>query len=132
MSAQKWFEKVRNAAVWINENGERRGDILFIVHGYNMSEGEIIQRHRRIRDDLVTEKFKGVIVLQWRTSQTNKKRGPKSPCGDALGVLPDQKQLGHHTCRRMNRIRLNISLNVPAIRTFIFTALESAEYSWLR
>jgi hypothetical protein len=40
VSAQKWFEKVRNAAVWINENGERRGDILFIVHGYNMSEGE--------------------------------------------------------------------------------------------
>ena len=62
VSAQKWFEKVRNAAVWVNENGERRGDILFIVHGYNMSEGEIIQRHRRIRDDLLTEKFKGVVV----------------------------------------------------------------------
>lgn len=62
LSAQEWFKKVRSAAVWVNDNGDRRGDILFIVHGYNMSEGEVIQRHRRIRDDLADEKFNGVVV----------------------------------------------------------------------
>jgi esterase/lipase superfamily enzyme len=62
VSAQEWFDKVRSAAVWVNKNGAPRGDILFIVHGYNMSEVEIMQRHRRIRDDLFAEAFKGVVV----------------------------------------------------------------------
>ena len=62
MTAQSWFKAVRAASVWTNDNGNERGDILFIVHGYNTSETEVMERHRRLRDDLVAEGFKGVVV----------------------------------------------------------------------
>ncbi len=60
--AAAWYKAVRADAVWTNSNNEARGDILFVVHGYNMSEDEVIQRHRRIRDDLIDLGFKGVVV----------------------------------------------------------------------
>lgn len=60
--ARDWFANIMAASAWKNDNGEERGDILFIVHGYNMSEAEVMQRHRRLRDDLLAEGFKGVVV----------------------------------------------------------------------
>lgn len=62
ITAAAWYKAVRNEAVWTNAQGDSRGDILFIVHGYNMSEEEVIQRHRRVRDDLLALGFKGVVV----------------------------------------------------------------------
>jgi hypothetical protein len=62
ISATAWYKAVRTAAAWTNEQGEPRGDILFIVHGYDMSESEVIQRHRRLKDDLLGLGFKGVVV----------------------------------------------------------------------
>ena len=60
--ADQWYKTVRNAAIWHNDDGQERGDILFIVHGYNMSESEVMQRHRRLRSDLEAKGFKGVVV----------------------------------------------------------------------
>lgn len=57
-----WFKAVRKAAVWTNDDNQARGDILFIVHGYNMSETEVMERHRRLRQDLEEIGFKGVVV----------------------------------------------------------------------
>jgi esterase/lipase superfamily enzyme len=62
ISASAWYKAVRAASVWTNDNGDERGDILFVVHGYNMSETEVMVRHRRLKDDLIAEGFKGVVV----------------------------------------------------------------------
>lgn len=77
--ASAWCKAVQTAGEWKNANGEARGDILFIVHGYNMSEQEIMDRHRRIKVGLAALAFKGVIVsFDW-------------PCANsALAYLPDR------------------------------------------
>ncbi|WP_249673801.1 alpha/beta hydrolase [Pseudomonas abieticivorans] len=62
ITAAAWYKAVRADAVWANAQGEPRGDVLFIVHGYNMSEAEVLQRHRLIKDGLAEFGFKGVIV----------------------------------------------------------------------
>lgn len=62
IDAKAWYQAVRSASVWINANNEKRGDILFVVHGYNMSEAEVMERHRRLKDDLTAEGFKGAVV----------------------------------------------------------------------
>src|SRR5450830_1001372 len=56
--AATWYSMVLAAAAWKNDNGEERGDILFIAHGYNMSESEVIERHRLLANDLLDLKFK--------------------------------------------------------------------------
>lgn len=79
IAATSWYQAVRSASVWINASNERRGDILFVVHGYNMSESEVMDRHRRLKDDLAAKGFKGAIVsFDWPSD--NK----------ALAYLPDR------------------------------------------
>ena len=79
ITASAWYKAVRADAVWTNSNGEARGDILFVIHGYNMSENEVIQRHRRIRDDLIDLGFRGVVVsFDWPSDDK------------ALAYLPDR------------------------------------------
>ena len=74
-----WYKAVRAAAVWQNERGEARGDLLFIVHGYNLSVAEVIQRHRRLKEDLIALGFKGVIAsFDWPSDDK------------ALAYLPDR------------------------------------------
>ena len=60
--AAAWYKAVRTDGAWTNSANEPRGDILFIVHGYNIDERDIMARHRRLRDDLLGEGFKGVVV----------------------------------------------------------------------
>ena len=62
IAAAAWYKAVTTAGEWTNAKSEARGDILFIVHGYNTSEADVIDRHRRIKADLATLAFKGVIV----------------------------------------------------------------------
>ncbi|MCU0809185.1 MAG: alpha/beta hydrolase [Candidatus Contendobacter sp.] len=74
-----WYKAVRTAAVWQNERGEARGDLLLIVHGYNLSVAEVIQRHRRLKEDLMAFGFQGVIVsFDWPSDDK------------ALAYLPDR------------------------------------------
>lgn len=60
--SDEWYNVVRHAAVWHNEYQERRGDILFIVHGYNNNAAEVLKRHRRLKQDLATQGFRGIVV----------------------------------------------------------------------
>ncbi len=79
ITAAAWYKAVTDAGKWTNAKFEARGDILFVVHGYNNSETDVMQRHRLIRDGLAALAFKGVIVsFDW-------------PSGDsALAYLPDR------------------------------------------
>lgn len=78
-SADEWYELVLKAAIWKNPDGETRGDILFIVHGYNNSEIDVLERHRRIQNGLVSFGFKGVVVsFDWPSDN------------NALAYLPDR------------------------------------------
>ena len=79
VDAAIWYEGVITEAAWENNKGDARGDILFIVHGYNMSSAEVIDRHRRIKADLNDLKFQGVIVsFDWPSDDK------------ALAYLPDR------------------------------------------
>ncbi|EMV7409520.1 TPA: alpha/beta hydrolase [Enterobacter soli] len=60
--AQEWFDKVTNGAKWTNDKGQKRGDLLFAAHGYNMSESEVIERHRLLANGLADIGFKGMVV----------------------------------------------------------------------
>ena len=74
-----WYKAVRAAAVWQNDRGEARGDVLFVVHGYNVSVDEAIARHRRLKGDLLALGFKGVVVsFDWPSDD------------NALAYLPDR------------------------------------------
>lgn len=75
----QWIAAVQKAAAWKNDQGEQRGDLLFSIHGYNMSEKEVIERHRRLASGLQDCGFKGVVVsFDWPSD--NK----------ALAYLPDR------------------------------------------
>lgn len=74
-----WYAQVIASGKWTNDDGKERGDILIIVHGYNMSVAEVMSRHRQIKQGLAANHFKGVVVsFDW-------------PCGtDALAYLVDR------------------------------------------
>ena len=60
--AVPWYAEVQTAGSWKNDQGESRGDILIVVHGYNMSATDVIERHRRVKAGLAALNFKGVVV----------------------------------------------------------------------
>jgi len=81
IAAGTWFRRVRQAGEWRNDRNEPRGDILFVVHGYNMTEEEVIDRHRRLVRALAAQPqpFRGVVVsFDWPTQ------------GSALAYMPDR------------------------------------------
>ncbi len=79
ISPTAWYKVVRAAAAWQNERDEARGDLLFVVHGYNMSVADVIQRHRCLKADLMELGFKGVVVsFDWPSDDK------------ALAYLPDR------------------------------------------
>jgi len=74
-----WYRKVVQAGAWTNDRGEARGDIVFIVHGYNESAKEVVDRHRRLRDGLAALAFKGTLVsFDWPSDDST------------LAYLPDR------------------------------------------
>jgi esterase/lipase superfamily enzyme len=86
--AMDWYKAVRKEAVWTNSAGESRGDILFIVHGFNNSEAEVIQRHRIIKRDLATIGFLGVVVsFDWPSDDM------------ALAYVPDRHRAKYSAFR---------------------------------
>jgi len=91
VAASGWYKAVRARSVWQNAQGEERGDILFIVHGYNMSETEVMQRHRRLTQDLRTLGFLGVVVsFDWPSDDK------------ALAYLPDRHRAKNSALELVN------------------------------
>lgn len=61
VKAKEWFTDVIALARRDVTPGEF-GNVLVFVHGFNNSQDIIIKRHRRLRDDLATLGFKGVVI----------------------------------------------------------------------
>jgi esterase/lipase superfamily enzyme len=61
MDRDKWAKRVIADASKGLGNDEL-GHVLVFVHGYNNGQKTVMQRHRRIRDDLRQAAFKGVVV----------------------------------------------------------------------
>lgn len=60
-----WIKMVRRAAVWGEDTRDpkrERGDILVFVHGYNNDQTIVMQRHRRLKTDLIDAGYKGTVV----------------------------------------------------------------------
>ena len=60
-SGDKWATRVLADARKGVPKGEL-GNILVFVHGFNNSQATVMERHRRLRDDLSAGGFKGVVV----------------------------------------------------------------------
>ena len=61
LDQKKWAVKVMaEARKGVPANGE--GHILVFVHGYNNDQKIVMERHRRLRDDLKAANFPGVVV----------------------------------------------------------------------
>jgi len=59
--SKKWATKVMaEARRGVPSGGE--GNILVFVHGYNNDQKIVMERHRRLRDDLRAANFKGIVV----------------------------------------------------------------------
>ena len=68
--ADAWYAQVLKEASW-QSGTEPRGDILFFVHGFNNSEGDVMNRHRSLQQGLGELSFKGVIVsFDWPCGNT--------------------------------------------------------------
>lgn len=79
VSATAWYKAVIAAAEWKNAAGEDRGDILIVVHGFNDTQGDVMQRHQLIKVGLNNIGFKGVVVsFDWPSDDS------------ALAYLPDR------------------------------------------
>lgn len=60
-SSAAWAKKVI-AAARVGVPKSQQGNILFFVHGFNNDQAVIMRRHRRLRDDLQAQQFRGVVV----------------------------------------------------------------------
>jgi esterase/lipase superfamily enzyme len=60
-SGDKWATRVLAEARKGVPRAEM-GNILVFVHGYNNGQQTVMERHRRLRDDLSANDFKGVVV----------------------------------------------------------------------
>jgi pimeloyl-ACP methyl ester carboxylesterase len=61
LSSATWAKRVIAAGrVGVPKN--QQGNILVFVHGFNNDQDVIMQRHRRLRDDLQAAQFRGVVV----------------------------------------------------------------------
>lgn len=56
----EWAKRVQRAARAGRSNGS--ANVLVFVHGYNNDQKTVMQRHRRLRDDLSNARFPGVVV----------------------------------------------------------------------
>jgi esterase/lipase superfamily enzyme len=57
-----WYAKVIAGAKWENVQHQPRGDIVFVIHGYNVSTASTLTRHQLLRGDLEALGFKGIVV----------------------------------------------------------------------
>jgi esterase/lipase superfamily enzyme len=75
-----WFDRVAaEAEVRRNPHNQPVGDVLIYVHGFNVSQAVMLERHRSIRTGLEADGYKGVVVsYDW-------------PCSnEAINYLPDR------------------------------------------
>jgi Alpha/beta hydrolase of unknown function (DUF900) len=75
-----WFDRVTaEAEVRRNPHNQPVGDVLIYVHGFNVSQAVMLERHRSIRAGLEADGFKGVVVsYDWPSSN------------QAINYLPDR------------------------------------------
>lgn len=66
-----WVRAVLDAAKGGTTNPNTEGDIVFYVHGFNMSQAEVLERHRKIRKGLEAQGFDGVVVtFDWPSANS--------------------------------------------------------------
>lgn len=80
ISKTAWLKKVQEEAKSGVINGVPVGGILIYVHGFNSSQKEMINRHRKIRDGMKANGYKGVVIsFDWPSADS------------ALNYLEDRK-----------------------------------------
>lgn len=82
ISATEWANRlIAQATRGHTSTGARIGDILVFIHGFNNGQDIVMQRHRRLRDDLAALGFDGVVAsFDWPSKD------------DALAYLVDRHE----------------------------------------
>ena len=62
MSPRAWCDAVSEQASSGTRNTQTTGDIVFYVHGYNNSQGTVLERQRKLQRGLERNGFDGVVV----------------------------------------------------------------------
>lgn len=62
MSPRAWCDAVSEHASSGTRNTQTTGDIVFYVHGYNNSQGTVLERQRKLQRGLERNGFDGVVV----------------------------------------------------------------------
>ncbi len=71
ISKNEWTKKVMAEAASGTPNPNTDGDIVFYVHGFNNSQKQVLQRHRKIKKGLEANGFKGVVVsFDWPSADS--------------------------------------------------------------
>lgn len=72
ISQRTWFERVRDLADGEADNRiDPAGDVLVFIHGYNNDQAIVMERHRRLQEDLWNEGFRGLVVsFDWPSADS--------------------------------------------------------------
>ncbi|SHG85244.1 alpha/beta hydrolase [Marivita hallyeonensis] len=71
ISKSAWTKAILVEAEGGTPNPNTKGDILFYVHGFNNSQAKVLERHRKIKNGLRHQGFKGVVVsFDWPSADT--------------------------------------------------------------
>ena len=62
VKADVWAKRVIAEAQQGGVATSGMGNVLVFVHGFNNDQGTVMQRHRKLRDDLNAAQFRGVVV----------------------------------------------------------------------
>ncbi|MCU9848393.1 alpha/beta hydrolase [Defluviimonas sp. WL0024] len=66
-----WRRAVMEAARGGTPSGLTKGDIVFYVHGFNISQALVLERHRKIRAALAAQGFAGIVVsFDWPSADS--------------------------------------------------------------
>ena len=97
IDAGPWFDEVRDRAdACASPVNHPAGDVLVFVHGYNNDARVILQRQRRLQDDLAAEQWCGLVVaFDWPSDNSTlnylEDRSDAAQVADQMvshGILP--------------------------------------------
>ncbi len=80
IAKRDWFARVQEAAASDQIDGKPVGDVVVYIHGYNTGQDTMLERQRLLRNGLVAQGFRGVVVgFDWPSADR------------ALNYLDDRK-----------------------------------------
>ena len=109
---REWFDAVQDLADGSADNKlDPAGDVLVFIHGYNNSQTVVMQRHRKLQQDLWSAGFRGLVVsFDWpsATSPVNYLEDRWDASRTAITLVTGC--IDHLAARQRNGCKTNVHL----------------------